>query len=178
MKKQILLILCILTCLVGFSQRKSSINLTNAIVIGQFDKEDDRYNLEVALTEFFVEKGIKAVPSLNLLKQGAELTLLLSDTLQTAIQAKGMDTYVLCTVRGYDRKYKPTTKQDDLKTVLSFASLFSIYREEVISVTFEFLIYRNNQLILTDLVRCGNVSSKEKVLIRLKKKMEKRIAKW
>jgi hypothetical protein len=84
----------------------------------------------------------------------------------------------LCSVRGYDRRFKKATTTDDMETALGYGTLFSLYRSEVVSVTFEFFVYRNNKLIFTDLVRCGNVSTKEKVLIRLKKKLERRIRKW
>lgn len=161
-----------------FAQKKTSINLTNALIVGQFDKEEDRFNAEVSLTEFFVENGVKAVPSLNVLKQGSEIEELSSDSLRKVVSNKGIDTYILVSVRGYDRRFKPTSKIDDFPTALRYGTLFSLYRAESVSVTFEFFIYRNNELVKSELIKCGNVSSKETVLKRLKKKLNRKMKKW
>ncbi|MBU2020286.1 MAG: hypothetical protein KJ941_11630 [Bacteroidetes bacterium] len=178
MKNRIIIFALLLLATASWAQKKESINLTNALIVGQFEKEDDRYNLEVALTEFFNENGVKAIPSLNVLKQGSDLRMLLLDTLEEVVSKKGIDTYLLCSVRGYDRRFKKASSTNDMETALGYGTLFSLYRAEVVSVTFEIFIYRNNQLVFSDLVRCGNVSTKEKVLIRLKKKLAKRIRKW
>ena len=75
------------------------------------------------------------------------------------------------------KKFKPTTRKDDLQTALATGSLFPIYREEVTSVTFEFLFYKNGQFLAADIVRCKNVSSRDSVLKKLRKALEKRIVK-
>lgn len=162
----------------SFAQKGKSINLTNALVVGQCDKENDRYSLEVALTEFLTEQGVKAVPSLNVLKQGADIEALASDSLMQVVKAKGIDTYVLCNIRGYDRRFKETEKHDDFKTALGYGTLFALYRAEVVSVTFEIFVYRDGQLVMTDLIKCGNVSSAETVIKRLKKKLKRKFKKW
>lgn len=175
--KSILMMAFLLLCGANFAQSES-INLNNALIVAQCDKENDRYNLEVALTEFFSEQGIKAIPSLNILKQGADIENLASDSLMQIVKAKGIDTYILCNIRGYDRRFKETGKKDDFKTALGYGTLFTLYRDEIVSVTFEFFIYREGQLVKTDLVKCGNISSTETVIKRLKKKLKKRIKKW
>jgi hypothetical protein len=70
MKKS--LFVCYLFLLLSLNNfiSSQSLKLTNAIVIAQFDKQEDRYALEVSLTEMLAEYNIKAMPSLNLLKQG------------------------------------------------------------------------------------------------------------
>jgi len=154
------------------------LNLTNALIVGQLSKEEERYSLEITLAEFFGERGIKALPSLNVLKQGAELTDLAEDSLQKLVAEKGIDTYILVSVRGYDRRFKPTEKKEDLKTALGYGTLFSLYREDVVSVSFEFFIYRNNELVAIKIVKCGNISSRETVLKRLRKKLDRKLKKW
>ncbi len=152
--------------------------MTNALIVGQMDKEDERFMLEIALTEFFAELNVKAVPSINVLKQGADPSLLVTPELRAAVKEKGIDTYMLVSVRGYDSRFKKTNKNDSLAVALDYGTLFSLYREEVTSVTFEFFIYRNDVMVKTALVRCGNISSKETVLKRLKKKLAKKYKKW
>lgn len=177
MKRTILLTFLLLLG-TSFAQKSGSIQLTNALIVGQCDKENDRYNLEVTLTEFFADQGVKAMPSLNVLKQGANIENLAADSSVQAVKAKGIDTYILCSIRGYDRRFKETGKNDDFKTALGYGTLFTLYREEIVSVTFEFFIYREGQLVMTDIVKCGNISSTETVLKRLKKKLNRHYKKW
>ncbi|MFT7344781.1 MAG: hypothetical protein ACI9XP_001369 [Lentimonas sp.] len=176
MKTTILLILLTLSTTV-YSQ-KEKLNLTNALVIGMLDKQDERFSLEVSITEFLAERGINAVPSINVLKQGSDLEELASDSLQQIVSKKGIDTYMLISVRGYDKRFKPSQQNDSLKMALSYGSLFSLFRDEVVNVSFEIFIYRNDVLVKSQLVRCGNVNSREKVLIRFKKKLDRKMKKW
>jgi hypothetical protein len=165
-------------CLLGFSAMAQELNLTNCLIVGQLDKEGDRFSLEVSLTEFFAERGVKAVPSLNVLKQGSDIELLASDSLKQILAAKGVDTYMLVSVRGYDRRFKATDKREDLATALSYGTLFNLYRAEAVSVSFEFFIYRNGELVKSEIIKCGNVSSRETVLKRLSKKLDRKVKKW
>jgi hypothetical protein len=153
------------------------LNLTNALVIGQLDKPEDRFSIEINITELLTSHGVKAMPSLNVLKLGSDPELLATDSMKTVLTSKGIDTYVLVFVRGYDKKFKPTTLKDDLLTVLNTGSLFPIYREEVTSVSFEFLFYRNGVMVASDVVKCGSVSSRDAVVKKLRKAVEKRIVK-
>jgi hypothetical protein len=103
--------------------------------------------------------------------------LLAKDSIQKVIAAKGIDTYVIVSVRGFDRNFKPTKRSDDLNSALGAGSLFPIYREEVVSVSFEFLFYRNGQFVGSDIVKCGNVSERDTVIKRFRSKLSKRILK-
>jgi hypothetical protein len=76
---------------------------------------------------------------------------LASDSIQQKLKGKGIDTYVLVSVRGYDKRYKGAQSEDSLKTILSLGHLFPIYRDEVVSVTFEFMFYRNGKFVGTDI---------------------------
>ena len=60
----------ILNHFVFFSQ--INFQLTNAVIIGQFDKPEDRFSIEINTTEILAAQGIKAMSSLNLLKTGAD----------------------------------------------------------------------------------------------------------
>jgi hypothetical protein len=155
----------------------SDLQLTNALVVGQLNKPEDRYTIEINLTEMLSDAGIKAVPSLNMTRQGSDASILSSDSIQRLVSAKGIDTYVIVSVRGFDRNFKRSEHRDDLNTALGAGSLFPIYRDEVVSVTFEFLFYRNGRFIASDIVKCGNVSERDTVIKRFRKKVARRIAK-
>jgi hypothetical protein len=175
--KKITLFTFLLLSSLTFAQ-KQKLQLSNALIVGLMDKEDERFMLEIALTEFFASEGVKAVPSLNILKQGSDPSLLATDSMRAVVKEKGLDTYMLASVRGYDSRFKKSEKNDAMPVALDYGTLFSLFREEATSVTFEFFIYRNDVLVKTALVRCGNVSSKETVLKRLKKKLARKYKKW
>jgi hypothetical protein len=151
--------------------------LKNALVIGQLDKPEDRFSVEINVTELFSSNGIKAMPSLNVLKLGSSAELLATDSIKNSLTAKGIDTYVLVFVRGYDKNFKPTDRKDDLITTLNSGSLFPIYRDEVTSVSFEFLFYRNGQMVASDIIKCSNVADRDAVVRKLRKGVEKRLKK-
>ena len=52
-----------------YCQRESQ---GKVLIIGQFDRPDERYAIEVTLTEIFAQNGLEAIPSLNILKQGSD----------------------------------------------------------------------------------------------------------
>lgn len=156
---------------------KTSISLQNTLVIGQMDTPEDRYSIEITLTEMLASKGVKAVPSLNVLKLGSDARSLATDSLQKVVAAKGVDTYCIVAIRGFDRKYTVSNKSDDLATALDQASFFELYRTDAVSVSFQFKFFRDNKCVHSEIVKCGNIGSRESVLKRFRKKVGKRIRK-
>ena len=69
-----------------------NLHLKNALVIAQLDQEDDRFSVEINLTELLSTAGIKAVPSLNVLKLGNDAALLATDSIQELVRTMGVDT--------------------------------------------------------------------------------------
>lgn len=172
----------IITAIIAFTftvsaQKKVKLNLTNAIVIGQIDKPQERYALEGALTSLLAQNGVKSAPSLNYVKVGGDTQVLASDSMMTAMKNLGFDTYCIVNVRGYDRKFKASERRDPLIEKLGQGSLFELYRQEAVSVTFEFTFYRNGEFVKSDIVKLGNISDRDSVLKRFNKKMEKHITK-
>jgi len=174
--KLISILFAIIVVQITLGQTKN-LNLTNAVVVGQMEKAEDRYTLEINLAELFVNQGIKANPSLNILKNGNELSLLANDSIISLLRNKGYDTFALISVRGYDTKFKKTSHRDPLAIALTTGNLFPIYRDEITSVTFEVMFYRNGQFIGSDLIKCGNVSTRDGVLKKFRKKTTKKILK-
>lgn len=158
-------------------EKEADLGLTNAVVIGQMDNSADRYSVEINLTELFASNGVKAIASLNLMKLGSDSQQLASDSVAQLTKEKGFDTFVLVSVRGYDKKYKASESKEDFVTAMGRANLFQIFQEDIVSVTFEFKFYRNGQLVRVETIKCGNAGSREKVLKKLRKKVAKKLQK-
>lgn len=176
--KQLLFAVIIANSAFTFGQKKgSNFALTNAVIVGQFDKTEDRYSIEASLTQLFNAYGVKAMPSLNLVKIGQDAAALASDSVLNLVKEKGYDTYVILNVRGYDRKFKPSTAVLTLRETLERGSLYSIHQADIVSVTFEVRVFRNGEFIGVDSIKCGNVGERDSVLRRLSGHIEKRLEK-
>jgi hypothetical protein len=152
-------------------------NKDKVLIVGQFDRPDERYAVEVTLTEIFAENGIQAIPSLNILKQGSDPSALASDTLQNILFDQGISIYLVVNVRGYDRRFKTSEIDVSLSEMLGRTSIYHIYREEATSVSLEFTFFIGNQIYFRDILKCGNIAGRDSVLKRIRKKLPKRMAK-
>jgi hypothetical protein len=160
-----------------FSQL-DKLDLKNAVVVAQMDRPEDRFTLEINLTEILADLGVKTMASLNAQRQGAEIEHLYYDSIQNSIKQKGFDTYMLVSVRGYDSKFKKATIFNDFRTELQTSHLFPLYRDNIASVTFEFYFYRNGQIVAYDLLKVNGAGSRDSVVKKLRKKLRKRIIKY
>jgi hypothetical protein len=170
--KFLLLIVLLFSSQYFFTQ---NIKLSNAVVISQFDKEEDRYAMQALMVDILKGYQVKSLPLMNILKQGEDPQHLLNDSIQKILLQKGFDTYLVVNVRGYDRTFKPSEDTQTLAELLETTSIYQIYREEATSVSFEFSIYRQGQLISRQVLRCGNVSDRDSVLKRLRKRLPKKV---
>lgn len=160
----------------SFAQ-KQKFKLNNVVIVGLLDRDEDRFTVEISLSELFASSGIKTMSSLNLLKQGSEPSELANDSLRILMNLKGYDTYLLVSVRGYDRKFKPTTNHPDMRTELMAGHSFPLYREDIVSVTLEFNFYREGQFVFNESLKIGGIGSREAVLKKMRKKLKKKIEK-
>jgi hypothetical protein len=176
MKNLLVITLSLITCL-SYGQKQAPLNLTNALVVGQMDASEDRYSIEVNLTELLNSNNVKAMPSLNMVKLGSDAQIFGSDSLSKVLASKGIDTYCLVTVRGYDKSFKISEKQDNLKDALERGNLFKIYQPDIVSVSFEFKFFRNGEFVYADIVKLGNIGERESVLKKFRKKLNKVIVK-
>lgn len=156
---------------------KTSITLQNVLVIAQMDSPEDRYSIEINLAELFASNKIKAIPSLNVLKMGSDARLLATDSIQKMVAEKGVDTYCIVSIRGFDRKFTVANISDDFATSLEQASFFELYRTDAVSVSFQVKFFRNNQCVHSEIVKCGNIGSRETVVKRFRQRIQKRITK-
>ena len=147
------------------------------LIIGQFDRPDERYAIEVTLTEIFAQNGLEAIPSLNILKQGSDPSVLASDTLQNMLTKQGITTYLVVNVRGYDRRFKASKIDVSLSEILGRTSIYHIYREEATSVSLEFTFFKEKKVYFRDILKCGNIAGRDSVLKRIRKKLPKRMSK-
>lgn len=158
---------------------QKDLNLTNALIIGQMDNQEDRYSIEINMTEMMTSRGMKAIPSLNMVKLGADSRTLASDSIQQACAAKGIDTYILISVRGYDRKFKISDKKESLAEALDRGNLFELYSMDIVSVSFELKFFRKGEFIYSEIIKIGNVGGRDSVIKRFRSKVGKKLdKKW
>lgn len=178
MKKSLLSFLFLSTCLLAFSQAKfPPLKLNNALVVSHLDKESDQFSLEIAVSDVLSKTKVKNTVSLNVLKAGGDPQVLMTDSLTQILKAKGINTLMLVSVRGFDNRFRPSSGNMTLAEDLAADNLFPIYKEDIVSVTFEFHFYRDGKLVYTDLLKIGGINSRDKVLRKLRKKLEKKVVK-
>lgn len=177
MKKGIIFAFICLIQQTVFSQLET-LDLKNTLVVALLDKAEDRFTLEVNLTEILAQQGIKTMASLNSLKQGSDIKMIAYDSIKTSLKTKGIDTYVLVSVRGYDTKFKKATIFNDLTSELGIGHSFPLYRDAITSISLEFNFYRDGKHVAYDLVRLTGTSTRDQVIKKLRKKMPKRINKY
>ena len=178
MKKTLFILFVFATTMVVAQKKsKNGLNLKNCVVVGQLDNADDRYALEINLTDMLNAYRVNSSPSLNHLKLGADAMALASDSLSQKLATEGFDTYLLVSVRGYDRRFKVSDYQPPFREALEATSLFDLYREDIVSVSIEFKFFRNGEFVYGDILKCGNISDREQVILRMRNKLEKRISK-
>lgn len=162
----------------GFSQAKfAPLKLTNALVVSHLDKEADQFSLEIAVSDVLSRSKVKNTVSLNVLKAGGDPQVLMTDSLTQLLKGKGINTLMLVSVRGFDNRFRPSTGNMTLAEDLAADNLFPIYKEDIVSVTFEFHFYRDGKLVYTDLLKIGGINSRDKVLRKLRKKLAKKVVK-
>lgn len=172
-----ILIICLF--LIGtFQLFAQNVMLYKAVLVAQLDRPEDKFTAEINLAEIFTENKVEVIPSLNLLKQGAPLSVLVSDSIKSILNQRQINTYILVNVRGFDRSFRPSTKIGTLEQELSVGHMFPLFRDEITSMTLEFNFFRDDKLIHTELLRLRNVSTKEKVIQKLHKKLPSRIKRW
>lgn len=178
MKKSLLSFLFLSVSLLGFSQAKfPPLQLTNALIVSHLDKQADQFSLEIAVSDVLSRSKVKNTVSLNVLKAGGDPQILMTDSMTQILNAKGINTLMLVSVRGFDNRFRPSTGNMTLAEDLAADNLFPIYKEDITSVTFEFHFYRDGKLVYTDLLKIGGINSRDKVLRKLRKKLEKKVLK-
>lgn len=179
MKKLILSLVCFFSLTSAFSQKVPALNLNECVIISHLDKSEDRFSLEINTSEVLSSVKVKNMVSLNVLKQGGDPQVFLTDSIVNLLKEKGFNTLMLVSIRGYDKNFKQSTATMTLAEDLSADNLFPIYKEDIVSVTFEFHFYRDGKLIYTDLLKISGVGSRDKVLKKYRKKLAKRVyKKW
>ncbi|HLW29362.1 MAG TPA: hypothetical protein VKX29_00785 [Brumimicrobium sp.] len=160
-----------------WSQSDEPLNLKNVLVVAQQDDLSDRYTVEIALLQLFNSYNIKSKASLNVLKQGGSADILMADTTVQMLKDQGIDTYLLVSVRGFNNRFKPSEKIHDFKEEINAGHLYPLYRESTSTVTFTFTFYRDLKPVHYELIKTGSVGSKDAVIKKLMKKVERRLVK-
>lgn len=177
MKTTLLSIFMFFTLPFCWGQQFDPLSLTNALVVAQQDKLEDQYTLELAVVEMLRSNDINAKASLNILRQGQDPSILASDSIQRKLSNTGIDTYMLISVRGYDKRFNPSSNIQNLTEELRAGHLFQLWRETASSVSFTVLFYRNGIPVFYDLIRVRAGGSKDAMMKRLMKKLDKKVKK-
>ncbi|PKR80183.1 hypothetical protein CW751_11000 [Brumimicrobium salinarum] len=159
------------------AQNEQELDLENVLVVAQQDDLSDRYTLEVALLELFNRYGINTKASLNVIKQGGAANILQADSTVQKLKSEGIDTYLLVSIRGYNKRFKPSEEINDFDEEIKAGHLYPLYRESASNVTFTFTFYRNLAPVHYELIRTGTVGSKDAVMKKLMKKVERKLRK-
>jgi len=61
--------------------------------------------------------------------------------------------------------------------ILERESIYKIYRDESTSISFEFLFFKNNEMIFSDLIKVSNISNRDAVIKKYRKVLEARAQK-
>ncbi len=172
-------LLVVVICAIIFSSygQDERLRLENVVVVAQQDRLEDKYSLELAVIDVMQANNIRAKSSLNVVKQGEDPVILASEETQKILKADGFDTFMLISVRGYDKRFTPSTNLENMRDELSAGHLFRLWREDANSVSFTVIFYRNNIPVHYDLIRVTSTGSKSAVLKRLSKILNKKIQK-
>lgn len=161
----------------AWSQKSEPLNLKNVLIVGQQDELSDRYILEVGLLQLFTDYNIKSRASLNVIKEGGADDIILNDSLYQKLKSEGIDTYLLVSIRGYNKRFKPSDGASPLEEEIEAGHLYPLYRESASTVTFSFTFYRDMKPVHYELIKTGTVGSKDAVMKKLLKKVAKRLEK-
>lgn len=160
-----------------WAQKNQKLNLKNALIIAQQNDLSDRYSLESALIQLFSSYNVNSKAALNVIKEGGSPDILLSDSVRQKLNEEGIDTYLLVSIRGFDRRYKPAESINSFEKEISVGHLFPLYRESASNVTFNFTFYRDLEPVYYDMIRVRGIGSKNDVIKKLMKKVEKELTK-
>lgn len=153
------------------------LKLKECLVLAQFEKYEERYALEINLCEILAQWKVKTVPATNLIKQGQSATILTTDSIKEILSKTKVQTICIVRIKGYDKKFKNTVQNIPFTEALERASLYNLYKDDISTVSLEFLFYRNEVCIFSDILKVGNIGDRDDVLKRIRKKLPKLIEK-
>ncbi len=165
--KNLSLVIFLFTLHVSWAQ---AFDLNECVVIGQFEKPEDRYALEVTMCEIFTAMHIKSIPATNFVKQGGSSQVLASDSSLMALKEKGFLTYCLVNVKGFDNRFKKSENPPLFPEGLDRATIYNLYKDEISNLTLEFIFYRDGKSVFNDVFKISNIGNRDDVIKRLKKK--------
>ena len=159
------------------AQEAEPLNLKNVLIVGQQDDLSDRYTLEVGLLQLFTDYNVKSKASLNVIKQRGTDEILLTDSIHQKLKSEGIDTYLLVSIRGYNKRFKLSENANPIEEEINAGHLYPLYRESASTVTFSFTFYRDMKPVHYELIKTGTIGSKDAVMKKLLKKVERRLTK-
>ena len=153
--------------------------LKGAMILVKNDKPQERFSMEANLGKLFSVYKMPILLSVNLIKEGAPLIELADERVQKEMNAKGINSVLVISVRGFDTRFSARTKiPQTLAEMLQEGNLNPITAEEATTVTIEFFQYIDGKFVGYHIQRVGGAATKTKVYQRLQKRLDKLVPKW
>ncbi len=154
-------------------------NMKGAMLLVKNDNAQERFSVEANLGKILATYNMPLLLSINLINQGAPLKELAGARVQNEMSARGINSVIVVSIRGFDQRFKPRTKiPATLEEMLEEGNLYPLSQEDVTTVTIEFIQYVGGKFHGYHMMRVGNASNKSKVYSKIQKKLNRQIPKW
>jgi hypothetical protein len=154
-------------------------NLKGAMLLVKNDDAKERFSVEANMGKILATYNLPLLLSINMINQGAPLKELAGARVQNEMSARGINSVLVVSIRGFDQRFKPRTKiPATLEEMLEEGNLYPISQEEATTVTIEFIQYVGGKFNGYHMMRIGSASNKSKVYTRIQKKLNRLVPKW
>jgi hypothetical protein len=154
-------------------------NMQGAMLLVKNDNAQERFSVEANLGKILATYNMPLLLSINVINQGAPLKELAGARAQNEMSARGINSVLVVSIRGFDQRFKPRTKiPATLEEMLEEGNLYPISQEEATTVTIEFIQYVGGKFNGYHMMRIGSASNKSKVYTRIQKKLNRLVPKW
>jgi hypothetical protein len=154
-------------------------NLKGAMLLVKNDDAKERFSVEANMGKILATYNMPLLLSINMINQGAPLKELAGARVQNEMSARGINSVLVVSIRGFDQRFKPRTKiPERLEEMLEEGNLYPISQEDATTVTIEFIQYVGGNFNGYHMMRLGNASNKTKIYNKMLKKLNRLMPKW
>jgi hypothetical protein len=154
-------------------------NMRGMMLLVKNDNAQERFSIEANLGKIFASFQMPLLLSINLINQGSPLKELAEARVQNELSARGINSVIVVSIRGFDQRFKPRTKiPEKLIDILEEGNLYPISQEDASSVTVEFFQYIGGNFNGYHMMRIGGASDRTKVYNRILKRLNRLVPRW
>jgi len=85
-------------------------NMKGAMLLVKNDNAQERFSVEANLGKILATYNMPLLLSINLINQGAPLKELAGARVQNEMSARGINSVIVVSIRGFDQRFKPRLK--------------------------------------------------------------------